>query len=155
MKINITGIKNVSDILNLYPEANEKQLAKIKNDVIKDLRKVEEGSRIIYGAKSEEGIVGTAQLVFKDDKEYYADGTARAHIHHTRIAERLRGQGIGTMLMEVVEKEARRRGFTEMTLGVEEDNKKATQFYQHLGYKEFMREKGDEGETIIGMKKEL
>lgn len=154
-KIEITTIDNVEDILRLYPGVDEKQLEKIRTDVTQDIKKAKGGSRIIYGAKNKEGIIGVVQLVFKDDKEFYADGKTRAHIHHARVAEELRGKGIGSELMRYAEDEAKQRGFKEMTLGVEETNENAIRFYEELGYREFMREKGEEGEVIIGMKKGL
>jgi ribosomal protein S18 acetylase RimI-like enzyme len=67
----------------------------------------------------------------------------------------LRGKGIGSFLIKIAEDEARKRGFKEMTLGVEALNTKAIQLYEKLGYREFMKEKGDEGEEIIGMIKIL
>lgn len=154
-KIELTNINNVEDILKLYPEADEEQLAKIKSDATKDIENAERGERIIWGANKGGKIVGTVQLVFKGTKDFYADGKLRAHIHHARVAENLRGRGIGTQLIQRVEAEAKGRGFIEMTLGVEETNRGAIGFYKRLGYHEFMREKGDEGEIIIGMKKEL
>ncbi|MDP2677005.1 MAG: GNAT family N-acetyltransferase [bacterium] len=154
-KMKITTIDKVNNILALYPEADEERLAKIRSDVEKDIKKAEKGDRIVYGIENDGKIVGTMQLVFRDDKEFYADGKTRAHLHHARVLEDLRGQGIGTKLMEEAENEAKRRGFTEMTLGVDEDNRQAVKLYERLGYKEFMREKGEQGEPIVGMKKDL
>lgn len=154
-KIELTDINDVEDILRLYPEVDEEQLEKIKSDVTKDIEKAEMGERIILGAKDEGKVIGTVQMVFSDEKDFYADGKLRAHIHHARVAENLRGKGVGKQLMQQAETEARKRGFIEMTLGVEETNENAIRFYEWLGYEEFMREKGDKGEVIIGMKKAL
>lgn len=154
-KMKITTIENVDDILAVYPEADEERLAKIRADVGKDIEKAEKGDRIVYGIESDGKIVGTVQLVFKDEKEFYAEGKVRAHLHHARVVEELRGKGIGAKLMREAENEARKRGFKEITLGVDEDNQQAIKLYERLGYKEFIREKGDQGEPIIGMKKEL
>ncbi|MBI2637711.1 MAG: GNAT family N-acetyltransferase [Candidatus Sungbacteria bacterium] len=151
----ITTIRDVNDILALYPEADEERLAKIRTDVEKDIMKAEKGDRIVYGIEKDGKVVGTVQLVFRDEKEFYADEKTKAHVHHARVSEELRGKGIGANLMEVAENEARKRGFKEMTLGVDEDNIRAIKLYERLGYKEFMREKGDQGEPIIGMKKDL
>lgn len=154
-KIKIITIGDVNDILALYPETNEEQLAKIRSDVEGDIAKAQGGDRIVYGAEVDGKVVGTVQLIFSDKKEFYADGKTRAHVHHARVSKDLRGQGIGSILMKETENEAKKRGFTEMTLGVDEDNQQALKLYERLGYKEFMREKGDRGETIIGMKKQL
>lgn len=154
-KSKITTIEHVDDILALYPEADEERLAKIRSDVGKDIEKAKKGDRIVYGIESEGRIIGTVQLVFKDENEVYADGRGKAHLHHARVAEEFRGRGIGTVLVEEAEHEARKRGFKDMTIGVDEDNQQAIKLYERLGYREFMREKGEQGELIIGMKKEL
>jgi len=119
------------------------------------LKDVKNGNRIIYGAKLNREIVGTIQLAFKMEKDYYADGKTKAHLHHTRVLEKLRGKGIGSQLVKIAEDEAHKRSFKELTLGVEETNIEAIKLYEKLGYKEFMREKGDERKIIIGMKKNL
>jgi len=154
-RIKITTIKDVNEILCLYPEANATQKAKIKFDVLKDLNDAKSGNRIIYGAKLNGNTVGTIQLVFKMEKEFYADGVNKAHLHHARVLEKLRGKGVGSFLVKVAEDEARKRGFKKMTLGVEALNTKAIRLYERLGYKKFLSEKGDEGEEIIGMEKVL
>ena len=154
-KIEITKIKNADEILILYPEVDENKKAKIKFDLLNDLKDAEAGNRIIYGAKLNGNIVATIQFIFKMEKEFYADGINKAHLHHARVLESLRGKGIGSFLVKIAENEARKRGFKEITLGVETLNSKAIQLYEKLGYREFMKEKGDEGEEIIGMIKTL
>lgn len=154
-KIKITTVDNAEDILALYPGLDEEKLAKIRSDVTRDMEKAKKGDRIVYGAEANGKIVGTVQLVFRGEKEFYADGKKRAHIHHTRVLGEWRGKGVGSELMRQVETEAKKKGFREITLGVEETNEDAIRFYEELGYREFMWEKGDEGEVIIGMKKEL
>ena len=69
--------------------------------------------------------------------------------------ENLRGKGLGSQLMHYIEAEAIKRGFSEITLGVEENNERAIIFYKKIGFQEFMKEKGDENEIIIGMKKNI
>lgn len=153
--LKITTISDINDILRLYLEVDAERKEKIQNDVLKDIEDAKKGNRIIYGTMFNGSIVGTMQLIFKMEKDYYADGKTRAHLHHARVLEELRRKGIGSQLVKVAEDEIRRRGFQEITLGVEETNTKAIKLYEKLGYKEFMREKGGEGEIIVGMKKNL
>lgn len=153
--LKITTISDINDILRLYPEADTERKAKIRSDILKDIEDAEKGNRIIYGAMFNGNIVGTMQLIFKMEKDYYADGKNRVHLHHARVSEELRGKGIGSQLVRVAEDEARRRELKEITLGVEETNTKAIKLYEKLGYREFMWENRDEGEVIIGMKKIL
>lgn len=153
--IEIITIDTSEDILKLYPEANEERLAKIEFDVNNDIENASKGERIVFGLKSDGKIVGTMQLIFKDKKDFYADGKIKAHVHHARVMDGLRGKGLGSRLLQHIEIEAAKRGFGELTLGVEKENESAIIFYEKRGFKEFMREKGDEGEIIIGMKKNI
>jgi ribosomal protein S18 acetylase RimI-like enzyme len=151
--LGIIATNDVNDILQLYPEADADRKVKIEKDVLKDIEDAKNGDRIIYGAKLNGEVVGTIQLIFKMEKDYYADGKTKAHLHHTRVLKELQGRGIGSQLVKIAEYEACKRKFKEITLGVEETNIEAIKFYEKLGYKKFMREKGDEGEVIMGMKK--
>lgn len=153
--LEIFTITNSEDIISLYPEADSNRKIKIKTDIKKDIGDAAVGNRIIYGARLKGKIVGTIQLVFRMDKTFYADGKAKAHLHHARVRQESRGIGIGSYLVKIITDEARARKFKEVTLGVEETNINAVKLYERLGYKEFMREEGDEGEIIIGMSKKL
>jgi len=53
------------------------------------------------------------------------------------------------------EKEAKKRGFKFMTVSVELINEGAIRLDKRLGYEEFKRYKGKEGEELIALKKEL
>ncbi len=153
--IEFVSIRDVEDVLTLYPDVDEIQREKIQADVMQDIQKAERGERIIFGVRNKGMIIGIAQVVFIDNQEIYADGKTRAHIHHVRVSEESRGKGVGSKLMQHAETIAKDRGFTEMTLGVEESNQIAIRFYSQLGYSEFMSEKGAQGEIILGMKKDL
>lgn len=153
--LEIITINDVNDILRLYSEADANRKAKIEKDVLKDIEDAKNGNRIIYGTKLNREVIGTIQLIFKMEKNFYADGKTKAHLHHARVLEGLRDKGVGSYLVKIAEDEASKHGFKEITLGVEETNIEAIKLYEKLGYKEFTREKGDEGEEIIGMKKNL
>lgn len=59
-KIKITTVNNVYDILKLHPEADQKQLEKMKKDFLSDIEDAKNGNRMILGAKygDENSIVG-------------------------------------------------------------------------------------------------
>ena len=50
------------------------------------------------------------------------------------INPEFRGQGIGTSLLNSIEKSAREKGFASLSLLVEEDNKKARKLYERQGF---------------------
>jgi len=130
MDLKIITINNVDDILRLYPKADTAQKIKIKKDVVKDIEDAKSGNRIIYGVQLNGEIVGTIQLIFKMEKDCYANCKTRAHLHHARVLEKFRGQGIGSQLVKIAENEARKRRFKEITLGVEKTNVEAIKLYE-------------------------
>jgi len=94
------------------------------------------GNRILYLLENREEILGVAQLVLNtaDFDQELANGKDIAHIHALQIAKNKHRQGLGTLLMQVLEKEARKLGKTKLTLGVDEDNPKALELYKKLNY---------------------
>ena len=58
------------------------------------------------------------------------DPTRVGHITSLHVLPHLRGHGYGRMLIDHVFAEFRRRGFSEVTLWVLEENSKARQFYE-------------------------
>lgn len=55
-------------------------------------------------------------------------------VNALQVNESARNMGIGSMLMQGLEDEALRRGFTAIGLGVEPDNQKAIDLYAKRGY---------------------
>lgn len=60
----------------------------------------------------------------------------RGMIYHLAVGRDLRGQGVGAMLLEEVEKRLRARGCLKCLLHVFADNTEAVQFYKSRGWRE-------------------
>jgi GNAT superfamily N-acetyltransferase len=60
--------------------------------------------------------------------------TGEPYAHVSEIATVRSGDGVGTALMEAVERWARERGYRIVTLNVIEENTKAARFYERLAY---------------------
>jgi ribosomal-protein-alanine N-acetyltransferase len=60
----------------------------------------------------------------------------QAHINNLAILPELRGQGLGTQLLEAVIAEAAHLGAVVLTLEVRESNTAAIQLYQRAGFKQ-------------------
>lgn len=70
--------------------------------------------------------------LLEEDNSYYICGIA--------VEKALRGQGIGKLLMNEAELDARAKGFEKLSLVVFEQNRVALDLYKRLGYKEVMRQ---------------
>lgn len=76
--------------------------------------------------------VAFCQMVPSKDPD---DDPARVgHITSIHVLPHLRGRGHGRVLMEHVLHEFQKRGFTQVTLWVLEENRKARAFYQKYGF---------------------
>jgi ribosomal protein S18 acetylase RimI-like enzyme len=58
-------------------------------------------------------------------------------LNHLEIHAAHRGGGIGTKLIRAAERRLRKLGFDQVTLAVEETNRRATRLYTRLGYVEW------------------
>ncbi len=81
------------------------------------------------------GLLGQVfvQLVTSDRYEL-ADGKTRAYVHSFRVRPAYRGAGLGTRLMNQVEEDLARRGFSLVCLNVGQENEGARRLYERLGY---------------------
>ena len=88
-------------------------------------------------------IVGTLQLMFLPHLSH--QGGMRAQISSVRVAEKYRGQGIGTDMMKWTLERARERGCHLMQLTSNRSRTDAHRFYEKLGFEK----------TNVGMKIKL
>ncbi|GAA5033982.1 GNAT family N-acetyltransferase [Actinopolymorpha pittospori] len=77
-------------------------------------------------------IVATCQLTFARHLTYH--GGLIAEVESVRTVPELRGQGIGTALMDWVVEEARRRGAVRVQLTSNRARVDAHRFYERLGF---------------------
>lgn len=96
---------------------------------------VEQGSAVIWIAElNGAGLIGQCFVSLKRNHPELADGVLKAYIYGFRVKPHYRNQGIGTKIMDTLEKDLRDRDFKLATLNVGQDNHKAKKFYERLGY---------------------
>ncbi|MDE3721316.1 GNAT family N-acetyltransferase [Nocardiopsis sp. N85] len=83
-------------------------------------------------ARRGERVVGTLQLTFVPGLS--RRGSLRAQVEAVRVDEGERGGGLGTALMEWVEREARARGAVLLQLTSDREREDAHRFYERLGH---------------------
>lgn len=77
-------------------------------------------------------VIGTLQLMFLPSISY--QGGTRAQVESVRVAEGLRGQGIGAEMMKWAIERARQRGCHLMQLTSHKSREDAHRFYERLGF---------------------
>lgn len=77
-------------------------------------------------------VVGTLQLTFTPSLSY--QGSWRATIESVRTAAALRGQGIGSALVQWAIERAHRRGCRIVQLSTHKSRRDAQRFYERLGF---------------------
>lgn len=77
-------------------------------------------------------VVGTLQLMYLPSLSYH--GGTRAQIESVRVAQGLRGRGIGAGMMNWAIKRARQRGCHLMQLTTHNSREDAHRFYERLGF---------------------
>jgi ribosomal protein S18 acetylase RimI-like enzyme len=58
------------------------------------------------------------------------------NIHDIVVLKEYRGSGVGRMLMDAIDNEAKKRGCVRITLEVREDNVIAQNLYKNMDFKE-------------------
>ncbi|PKN99063.1 MAG: hypothetical protein CVU42_09350 [Chloroflexi bacterium HGW-Chloroflexi-4] len=106
-------------------------------------KKVEKGTVKAWVAVSQDGrMVGQVFLQLSSDRRELADGWNRAYLYSLRVRQIWQNQGIGSRLMDVVEDDLKRMGYTRVTLNVARDNQGAIRLYTRLGYQIVAEEPG-------------
>lgn len=66
--------------------------------------------------------------------ERFAQKGKRAYLYAFRIHENHQGEGLGKQLLKYVVDNLSQYGYTEFTVGVEDDNERAKHIYQRFGF---------------------
>jgi ribosomal protein S18 acetylase RimI-like enzyme len=87
-------------------------------------------------------IIGQAFISLQSLRTELANGMDRAYLYGFRVKPTFRNRGVGTAVMQFVEKDLAKRGFTTLTLNVARDNNDAERLYRRLGYRIVAEEAG-------------
>lgn len=100
---------------------------------------IESGNGEIWLAKCGKKIIGRT-YIFKclDDKDA-ADGQNVFYLSSLFVNKRYRGQGVGTGIINCINENYKKSGYSEATLGVYEEKEENVRLYKKLGYTEFVK----------------
>lgn len=83
------------------------------------------------------------------------DGKKCANVHALRIQKAYEGQGHMSRLMREMERYAKGRGITRLTIGAEAKETRNVAIYLHAGFMEFLFSQWEEGELVLYFGKDL
>lgn len=105
--------------------------------------------------------VGEGTLLFSPQcsaiagRTQLADGVRVANINALRIIQAHEGQGHISVLVRLMEAEARQQGFTRLTIGVEAGETRNQAIYRHWGYDRLVLTAAEDGETVYYLEKDI
>jgi len=85
-------------------------------------------------ARREGRLVAYAIVKIKGPEEVWRTGDKLAELETLSVAGDERGSGVGTLMMEAVERELATRGIDDLLVAVETSNAGAQRFYERRGY---------------------
>jgi ribosomal protein S18 acetylase RimI-like enzyme len=103
---------------------------------------MEAGTRVLFVATADQGVVGRVFVQLDSTDTRYADGVRRGYLYALRVRPESQRKGIGTRLVAAAEAELRARGFRWAAIAVGKENPGALRLYHRLGYAIFSEDPG-------------
>jgi len=88
------------------------------------------------------GLIGQAFVQLICGREELADGVARAYVYSFRVRLPYRGIGLGSVMLDVIEADLRKRNFKYVMLNVAKENTRAQKLYEKHGFSIVAHEPG-------------
>ena len=123
-------------------------------------KNIDDGKCYVYGIDIFGKIVGRVCLSTELKDKSLADGKTVCYLSHLYVNSRFRGRGIGSKLVNHVIDNAKKMGFSYITLGVDETIDKNVNLYKRLGFNTLVGQwknssNKETGNNCIVLKKDL
>lgn len=119
------------------------------------LEEIRSGVRLPFAYVVDGVFLGECALVLAKDDPHYTIPGKRAYLSRLIVKDSCRRQGIGRILTDCVIEEAKRRGFSELSLGVDKDNTAARHLYAVKGFDTVLFEGEDKYGAFYKLLKKL
>ena len=108
----------------------------VKAMIAENTRDIENGIIDIFALFDDDKIIGELRVKYINDDNRFAEKGKRAYLYAFRIHKNYQGKGFGNFLLENVLERLTENGYSEFTVGVEDDNARARYMYEKDGFKE-------------------
>ena len=105
---------------------------------------IENGTDDIFILLNEDKLLGELHVRYESADIREAAKDRRAYLYAFRIHMEHQGLGLGKFLLRTVINLLSESGYSEFTVGVEDDNSRAIHIYQSFGFKEIIARKYEE-----------
>ncbi len=126
-KLKITELPLLTQLFN-YKNVDEM--------IAENTRDIETGIIDIFALFDGDKIIGELRVKYISDDNRFTEKGKRAYLYAFRIHKKYQGKGLGNLLLENVLKILAENGYSEFTVGVEDDNTRARYMYEKHGFTE-------------------
>lgn len=107
---------------------------------------IEQGEIDIFGLFKGSKLIGELHAMYRGEEEDKVIPEKRAYLYAFRIHKNDQGKGLGKFLAGQVIERLAEKGYSELTIGVEDDNERAIHIYKQFGFDELVARKYEEYE---------
>ncbi len=112
--------------------------------ISENARAIESGIKDIFGLFHDGIIIGELHVKYESDDKREAVRGRRAYLYAFRVHEDFQNRGFGKYLLRNVIELLTAKGYSEFTIGVEDDNARAAHIYSVFGFTELVARKSEE-----------
>lgn len=105
---------------------------------------IESGTDDIFVLFQQEKLLGELHVRYDSSDKQEAEKDRRAYLYAFRIHREHQGLGLGKFLLKAVIDRLSEAGYSEFTVGVEDDNIRALHIYKSFGFDEIISRKYEE-----------
>lgn len=129
---------DAQELLSLTALFQYNDVAQMVADCARDIRN---GDIDIFILEEDGELIGELHAMYTHEDAHFAARGRRAYLFAFRVREDRQGRGYGTLLLRTVLSSLAADGYTEFTVGVEEDNLRAKHMYEAAGFDEWLLRK--------------
>lgn len=118
-------------------------------------KEIESGNRLVFIYKINGAFIGEGALVSDAHDADYTIPGQRVYISRMIVKKEYRNRGIGGEILAFLIRKAKETGYTEITLGVDQDNLNALHLYRKHGFTEVLFEGTDENGAYYKLLKRI
>lgn len=128
MNVRTINTDELNLLLQLFDYNNPDEM------IAENTRGIIEDKIDIFGLFQENRLIGEIHVAYIHDDDRFAVKNKRAYLFAFRIHKNFQGKGYGQFLMNEVVSILSEKGYSEFTIGVEDDNEMAIHIYSKLGF---------------------